>query len=519
VGPLEILAARGFGDAGFWSTVGVKNLQAARTPTGWLPSDGGWWWHASRVIPTIEPDGITEFPYFSFLLGDLHPHFTALPLLLLISALVLAMLVGGTVRRQPEWLLVAALALGVPIASNTWDLATFWLLYFLGALAVWSRQSGRTWHSLGWLLAPIPLGVVLFLPYFVGYTSQSLGLARVQDSTPVASLVILFGSALLLAALLGARLLLTLGGSESRHARLLAGVTILACLGLVAADRTTAAIALLLLVLMVIPGARLLARWQATGSAATASLLYLVGLTGLAMAVLLGTELIYIRDSFGTRMNTVFKFYYHVWLLLGLVAGPICGLWLARSVLFRPAAPLRGAVAVLSTCILALGLVYPIAATWTKSGSFRGPPTLDGAAFLERSRPGDAAAIRWLGARPDRPVVLEAIGGDYEEFGRVSTFSGLPTVLGWVGHELQWRGQLAEYGRRQQDVETVYRRATAEEALPILQRYRVGYVFVGTLEREKYGFGIDEQLGRWLTPVFRRENTVVYAVPPEEYRP
>ena len=42
--------------------------------------DGGWWFRAARVIPNIEPDGITEFPYFSFLLGDLHPHFMAIPL-------------------------------------------------------------------------------------------------------------------------------------------------------------------------------------------------------------------------------------------------------------------------------------------------------------------------------------------------------------------------------------------------------------------------------------------------------
>jgi YYY domain-containing protein len=513
VGPLEILAARGFGGSGFWSAVGVKNLQAAVTPAGWLPSDGTWWWHAARVIATIQPDGITEFPYFSFLLGDLHPHFTALPLLLLISGLALALLLEGAPRCEPEWLGVTGLALGVSLAANTWDLATFWLLYGLAALVVWTRQAGADRQRLAGLLLPIPLGIVLFLPYLVGYTSQSLGLGRVSDATPFVSLLILFGPMLLLTTLLGVRLLSTLDGTWTREARLLAGVALIAAIGMIALDRGTAALAVVLLTLMAMVGSRLLVELQKSGSARLAALLYLVGLVGVSMAVLLGTELIYIRDSFGTRMNTVFKFYYHVWLLLGLAAGPACALWLVKTNLPRPRLAIRAPVAVLSGCLLGLGLVYPLAATWTKSNSFRGPATLDGAAFLERSKPGDAAGIRWLRGRPGRPVVLEAFGGDYEEFARVSTFSGLPTVLGWVGHELQWRGQLEEYGRRQQDIETVYRQGNAEVVLPILERYRVSYVFVGTLEREKYGVQVDQALGRWLTPVFRRESTVIFEVP------
>ena len=62
--------------------------------------------------------------------------------------------------------------------------------------------------------------------------------------------------------------------------------------------------------------------------------------------------------------------------------------------------------------------------------------------FLERGAPADHRAIEWLRQNaPGRPVVVEAVGGDYTEHARVSTFSGLPTMIGWVGHELQWRGE------------------------------------------------------------------------------
>ncbi|MEA2640765.1 MAG: hypothetical protein QOF51_2159, partial [Chloroflexota bacterium] len=71
----EWLAGSNVGDAGFWAAMGIKNVTASAA--GFPPADGGWWFKAARVIPNLQPDGITEFPNFSFLLGDLHPHYMA----------------------------------------------------------------------------------------------------------------------------------------------------------------------------------------------------------------------------------------------------------------------------------------------------------------------------------------------------------------------------------------------------------------------------------------------------------
>ena len=68
------------------------NLEGARL----LIADGGPlreydWFAASRV----DPDTITEFPWFSFLLGDLHAHVLALPFTLLALAFALQVVLAG----------------------------------------------------------------------------------------------------------------------------------------------------------------------------------------------------------------------------------------------------------------------------------------------------------------------------------------------------------------------------------------------------------------------------------------
>src|SRR5215208_3890824 len=164
-------------------------------------------------------------------------------------------------------------------------------------------------------------------------------------------------------------------------------------------------------------------------------------LIAVATACLLAPELVYVRDEFDGsdlyRMNTVFKLGYQAFLLLAIAAAcalPWAGRWLPRRAWTGWAA--IGAV------LLLLGLVFPYAGNWARREGFSRGPTLDGLGWLRASAPGDVAAIAWLRANaPDDAVLLEAAGPDYSGFGhaRMSTFTGRPTVIGWAGHELQWK--------------------------------------------------------------------------------
>lgn len=235
--------------------------------------------------------------------------------------------------------------------------------------------------------------------------------------------------------------------------------------------------------------------------------LFLILVGGL---LVLGPEYLYLRDLFGTRMNTVFKFYYQAWMVWSLAAAFGTAVLLGRlrateGVLFRLGLAL----------LLIVGLTYPVLGLLTRTNNFR--PfygwTLDGAAHLDYESPGDADAIRWLQSAPFG-VVAEAgsPGASYTYYSRMSTYSGLPTVLGWPGHEGQWRGGYEVQGSRLADLERLYVTADWREAQAILSRYAIRYVVVGPLERGTYPVE-ESKFQRYLIIGYRNAEVTIYVVP------
>ncbi|MCK5429965.1 MAG: hypothetical protein KAI94_10870, partial [Anaerolineales bacterium] len=167
-----------------------------------------------------------------------------------------------------------------------------------------------------------------------------------------------------------------------------------------------------------------------------------------------------------------------------------------------------------------VGLTYSTFAIWTKTNGFQPPSglSLDGVEYLERQSPEEMAAIRWL-SRASLGVVAEAVGGSYTATARVSTLSGQPTVLGWPGHESQWRGGSQEIGSRQGDIERLYCTKDWVEAQSIIEQYDIRYIYVGSQERIAYSTekclgGLNEtKFLRNLNPVFSQTGVTIYESP------
>jgi YYY domain-containing protein len=226
------------------------------------------------------------------------------------------------------------------------------------------------------------------------------------------------------------------------------------------------------------------------GKPLTPSTSFALLLVTAGLALTGSVEFIFLRDTFGTRMNTIFKFYYQAWVLLGIASAygvfHVLHRWeRLGSVLGRVAA---GAWLAVSGMLVLAGLSYTIAAMASKAGGFRGEPTLDGTRYVRQYREADYEAIQWLEANAQlESVLLEAPGGSYSEYNWVSAHTGIPTVLGWGGHELQWRGNYDEAGRREPDIATIYQSLDRAQKRQLLEKYGVDFVYVGPLERRKYG--------------------------------
>jgi YYY domain-containing protein len=467
------------------------NLEGARL----LIAEGGPlrdydWFAASRV----DPETITEFPWFSFLLGDLHAHVLALPFTLLALAFALQVVLTGPRTSGRTHVAIeaggAALATGFLYAVNSWSYPVMAGLLALAVVA-WlrdPRSAPARPAAVRWLLAVLALSVLLALPFYLSFDPAARGIGVVEEGRGFADwlrdLLLLFGSLLVFVALaFVGRLLAT--RRPGRNAVWIAVAALFAGSLLAAIERAHVA---LLAVLLVVALQALLG----SGTPPPLRLVWLLVAGGLAC--LLGSEVVYVRDEFEDsalyRMNTVFKLGYQAWLLLGLAGIGALAWW--RE--WLPDRLGRWGFALVAGAVVVAAAVYPVAGTYARKGGFDRSPTLDGLGWLRDRAPGDPGAIAWLNDHaPDGSVVLEAVGEDYSAFGhgRISTFTGLPTVLGWPGHERQWGHDV---GDRAAEVARAYSAPTAAEAEPVLRRYGVRYVIVGPLERTDHG---DAGLAKW----------------------
>ncbi len=196
------------------------------------------YWRSSRVILST----INEFPYWSFLFADLHPHMIGIPVTIFLLALALniALAAKSVVERRDSgpplspgegdltgalggsgepatlskvrlitlargfltragmgegsrpWsvenvagMMVVAVTLGAVAVINTWDMPTYFIIllaaFMLGRKAFWSWE--RAVGALVLFTVAASLSLVLYLPFFTHYQALHVGLGLVRGRT------------------------------------------------------------------------------------------------------------------------------------------------------------------------------------------------------------------------------------------------------------------------------------------------------------------------------------------------
>ena len=246
------------------------------------------------------------------------------------------------------------------------------------------------------------------------------------------------------------------------------------------------------------------------------SLPFALLLIGTATVLVLVPEFVYLRDNFGQRVNTIFKFYYQAWVFFGIAAVFALDYLLRR---FRTTGII---VTVWYGTLLLVALLFPVFAVQSRAIEYRGQPTnefrrpatLDG---LANRDPAERDALLWLRENMEgTPVIVEAVGGQYSDYGRVASATGLPTLLGWAGHEYQWRGYTDEPSRRDPVIRTIYSPGNWDTTAQLLDDYNVSLIYFGSLERQDFGPRAQEKLSQNLEVAYSNESVTIYRWQPKE---
>lgn len=595
----------------FWSWLAVPELDVAPVQFSSFPTrvDSYLWWRGSRVIQDLTLSGnrievIDEFPFFSYLLSDLHPHLLAMPFVLLAVAICLNVFfdreslffkTSSIIKWLAKWeFWLTALVLGSMAFLNTWDFPIYVGLFCLVVTYQRIMELGwgwsRVWDFIKTGLVIGITGVIIFLPFYVGFKSQAGGILpsmeymtrgvhfwlffgallipiiiwlihqigqieRPRGSWKSMSVSLTIIAGLLLTSLLFGILILGVGqtgtdmvesgipwmmkiGAKLEMASAgFSGLHENAAIGNIVREallRRLKAPGTWLTLLLMLAGVWTILQNKAAKAALqvseteeqqvvpevssrqTRNFVALLILVGIGLTAF--PEFFYLRDQFGWRMNTIFKFYFEAWILWGVVAAYASAELISK---------LKGIKAWLFNItwivVLVCSLAYPTVMILNKTNNFNPQMwtpngavtywTLDGNAYINNANAEEYAAMQWLNEQP-LGVVAEAVGGSYSEFARISTRTGMPTVLGWPGHEGQWRGGYAEVGSRESDIETLYTTDDWPTALNIIQRYKIRYIYIGNTEMVKYQVNL-EKFTQNLPLVYANNGVSIFEVPDE----
>ena len=534
-----------------------------------LPYD---WFNPSRVVGKT----INEFPAFSFLLSCFHAHVLTLAFTILAIGIAFnlflaphgpdgrGMRVFGNRWQIPTTLIITALVIGGLFVMNGWDYPTYMALALVCiALQQWLAHDTQFRAELVidiFVPAAILIGLsfLLFIPFYRTFISpsQGPGIVGPADRSNLRDELLIYGIfAFMFISLLVASVLKRplLAFSELRrgsvHAALsddtgrrwfIVGVVatiVLVCVEFALLIFMQNSVTFVVMASIALLGAILLI--VNIGDRAHAFTL-LLGAT--AFAVVAMCEIIFLKDVFASnypRMNTIFKFYFQAWALLSLASG--AGLYfILQSFKPLPLASLtqrmslrsvEGVWIVVLLLFALAGSVYPIVAPSsrlarinpvTHKSYLQRTNSLDGMTYLKNNpaNPGDYDAILWLNSNvQSNPVIVEAVGDDYTNYGRISVFTGMPTLMGWVGHEYQWRVNwlnnpvnAVEFNRRTADVDTIYTNQNPDVVLSTMKHYNAQYLYIGALEHQKYPMANLTRFSAYMQVVYNAEGVTIYKI-------
>jgi uncharacterized membrane protein len=236
---------------------------------------------------------------------------------------------------------------------------------------------------------------------------------------------------------------------------------------------------------------------------------FVIGVSLFAFFLLIVPEFFYASDIYPThfRANTMFKLGYQAFIMMSMMSAYIIirvgKIWRYFWFLIPSA--------LLVILVLSYSYISTMSYYGNGSNGFKPYVGLDGLKYLASTRPYDYQTVLWMKKNiQGQPVILEAQGDSYTDYGRISINTGLPTVLGWTVHEWLWRGSYDIPAPRIEEIRQIYESSDLNQTKQLLKKYNVEYVYIGDLEREKYSALNEDKFKSLGSVVFQSGDSRLY---------
>lgn len=469
----------------------IKNVLAKLLSIEGLEDSSGFFygssWRSTRVINTfvenISKDyTITEYPSFTFLLGDLHPHLISIPFILLTIFFISSIFIQNfSVKESIKNYFFVGVLIPINGFINIWDAPFLFLLTLISIFLVANKNNYSFKQSINLLLI-LSLGILASLIilsnfYFVTLNSQSeFPFINLHEfSSSIHHFLIVMGSLVFLSSiylknnikisrklillnLLGAALLVLiiyflkffiLGFTQfnllnfllNYPVQFLIVILIIFSIFLVNSDKDKYPVFLLLS----------------------------------SLSILLIVENFKIVDLFNNRMNTIFKSYFQVWVIMALFA-PVVISKFYINIKNKD----KNLIIIFFTTIFLISSIQISSNIYYSTNKFNKKITLNSSDFIENAFPGSSETILWVKENTKKEdIIFYEVGSDYNITSFFSSFTGRPTPLGWPGHQKQWGRDIQEINQRIIDL---------ENPLENLKKYEIKYYIVNNdIKIEKRG--------------------------------
>lgn len=400
-----------------------------------------WYPNATRFIPYT----IHEFPSYSYVVADLHGHVFDIPFVILTLAILFLQFTG-------KWRLKGTIALGFMTAvhymTNAFDGPIYILLTALLLFSVFKATVKFSTH----IVALLASFVVFSLPFSIHFTPFVSGIG--VNCSP--DFLVNMGR-------LGP-FIFERGNCQTSPFWML----------FVLWGFFWISFSLFLVNRYIVK------KWDEKTKSTD---LFFIIIFGFGIFLTLIPEFFYIKDIYPQhfRANTMFKLGYQAFMMMGIAAGITFFRVKQKTIL------ISRILAVVFIFFSFFVIIYPFFSVPSYYGLLNRTPVIDGSRWLNSDHPEDMEIIAYLNEKVEgQPVILEAQGDSYTDYERISAYTGLPTVAGWWVHEWLWRGSSDVIASRIPEVEKMYQSDDIVETTYLLKKYKVEYVIISRLERQKY---------------------------------